>query len=176
MEIAISSPKVKIPQDVRSLTEEKVTRLEKYLDGIDHAEVSFKKEKNPRIAECEICEVTVRGHGYVVRAHASSIDQLAAVDEVVEKLKHQLGKLKIKQLTRHNHGHNGNGNGKGNRERKLVKTKTFSVDYMEPEEAVARMDLLGHDFFLFTDSETGKSAVVYRRDDGDVGLITTHES
>lgn len=174
MEVAIQSRNVKIPKDVRSLTEEKVNRLEKYLEGIDHAEVSFKEEKNPRISEREICEVTVYGHGYVVRAHASSIDQLAAVDDVVDKLKHQLEKLKMKQLTRHNHNGNGKHNG-SKRGRKVVKTKTFSVDAMDPEEAITRMEFLGHDFFLFTDTQTGNSSLVYRREDGDVGLITTHE-
>lgn len=169
MEIAIRTRNVKIPKSVRSLTEEKVARLERYLGGMDHAEVSFKEEKNPRISEREICEVTVRGHGHVVRAHASSVDKLAALDEVIDKLKHQLEKLKVKTVTReHVHTHNGN----GKHVRKLVKSKTFAVDSLMPNEAIAHMELLGHDFYLFTNAETGESALVYRRDDGDVGLIT----
>ncbi len=54
---------------------------------------------------------------------------------------------------------------------KIVKTKQFVIDPITPDEAVLQMELLGHDFFLFTNSDTNGSAVVYLRDDGDVGLI-----
>ena len=56
---------------------------------------------------------------------------------------------------------------------RIVKTKEFTIKPMTAEEAVLQMDLLGHDFFLFTSSETGRAAVIYRRNDGNFGLIET---
>jgi putative sigma-54 modulation protein len=56
---------------------------------------------------------------------------------------------------------------------RIVKTKRFSAKPMDPEEAVLQMDLLGHDFFLFTNTETGHAALLYRRHDGHFGLIET---
>ena len=54
---------------------------------------------------------------------------------------------------------------------RIVKTKAFQIKPMTPEEAILQMDLMGHDFFFFTNADTERAAVVYRRDDGDVGLI-----
>jgi putative sigma-54 modulation protein len=105
------------------------------------------------------------------------------VDLAVEKLEHQLHKLKTKLLKRtHSNGKRANGNGSGpvadvssedggaGRPR-IVKTKAFQIKPMTPEEAILQMDLMSHDFFFFTNADTERAAVVYRRDDGDVGLI-----
>lgn len=193
MDIAIRSRKLRITKAMRSTVEEKVTRLGRYLEGMDHAEVWFAEEQNPRIAEKEICEVTMHGHGHIVRAKAAAADPLAAVDRVVDKLEHRMEKLKGKLVGRSHprrHSHNGNGlpaedddaddvvdleDGANaattNLGARIVKTKQFDIKPMTPEEAALQMDLLGHDFFFFTNSETAKAAVVYRRADKNIGLI-----
>jgi putative sigma-54 modulation protein len=189
VDIAIRSRKLRITKAMRSTVEEKVTRLGRYLDGMERAEVWFAEERNPRIAEKEICEVTMHGHGHIVRAKAAAADPLAAVDRVVDKLEHRMEKLKGKLVGRsHPRHHNHNGHAVTADEdnddtadvtnaatttvgARIVKTKQFDIKPMTPEEAALQMELLGHDFFFFTNSETAKAAVVYRRADKNIGLI-----
>ena len=184
MDVTIQCRNAEVPEPLRAVAREKVTRVGRYLEGWDHAEIHFFEERNPRIADREVCEVTLRGHGHVVRAKAAAPDTLAAVDRVVEKLEHQVAKLKTKLLRRshprrppvHLDGHGSpvqaddevEGGDEGPR---FVKAKTFSIKPMTPEEAALHMDLIGHDFFFFTNADTGAAAVVYRRNDGDLGLI-----
>ncbi|MEM7272291.1 MAG: ribosome-associated translation inhibitor RaiA [Actinomycetota bacterium] len=162
---------------------EKIGRLDKFLGGMDRAEVHFWEEKNPRIDNREVCEVTMEGHGHHVRCKVSAPDGFTAIDLAVDKLERQLRKLKTKVKNRTQ-----------NRERlelevelvpdsllpeddapspvyNIVKTKRFETSSMDPQEAALQMDLLNHDFYVFQNVESEKSAVVYRRADGDVGLI-----
>ena len=159
---------------------------------MDLAEIRFSEEKNPRIANNEVCEVTLTGHGHHVRAKAAAADAFSAIDLVVDKLSHQLTKLKDRVLTtqhqRHHHPKGWDATNKGGvvllepappmalvepdlNVAKVVKMKQIRVDPMTTDEAALQMDLLQHDFFLFTNKETGRSAVLYRRDDGHLGLI-----
>jgi ribosomal subunit interface protein len=89
-----------VSDDIRMLTEEKVGRLGHRCPGLERARVQFTEEHNPRIADCECCEVTIEGHGRVFRARASAPDALVAVDLVVEKLEHQLEKAKGRLVSR----------------------------------------------------------------------------
>jgi len=185
VDVTVSSRHTEVPDHLRMVAEEKIGRLSRFLDGMERAEVHFSEERNPRIADKEICEVTLHGHGYHVRCKVRAPDGFVAVDRAVEKLEHQLHKLKTKLKKRLQ------GNGRplpadalvevpeivepepeeGTGGLRIVKAKRFAMMPMTPEEAVARMDLLGHGFFFFTNIDTHHSAVVYRRDDGDVGLI-----
>jgi putative sigma-54 modulation protein len=181
MEIAIRHGKVEVSSALRATVEEKVGKVGRFLDGMDKAEVRFSEEKNPRIAEKEVCEVTMHGHGHVVRARASASDSFAAVDRVVDKLEHRMEKLKGKLLGRsHPRRHPsvdfvpdvaGNDDEGLNGAPRIVKTKRFEMKPMTPEEAALQMDLVGHEFYLFTSAETGHAGVVYRRNDGQIGLI-----
>ncbi len=190
MEIAIRSRKLRITKAMRAAVEEKVGRLSRYLEGMERAEVWFAEEQNPRIAEKEICEVTMHGHGHIVRAKAAAADPLAAVDRVVDKLEHRMEKLKGKLVGRSHPRRNASRNGpNGSRAvrddladdssydapedlgARIVKTKQFDIKPMTPEEAALQMELLGHDFFFFTNAETDRAAVVYRRADTNIGLI-----
>ena len=180
MEIAIGGRNVEVSESLRTTVEEKVARLTRFLDGMERAEVRFSQERNPRIAEKEVCEVTVHGHGHVVRARATGPDAFVAVDRVVDKVSHRLEKLKGKLVSR-SHPRRQPGPASWPEEAdfgddeeevpRIVRTKLFDIKPMTPEEAVLQMELLGHDFFLFTNADTSAAAVVYRRDDGDFGLI-----
>lgn len=197
MDIAIRSRNVEVSDALRNTVEEKVTRLTRYLDGMERADVVFSEERNPRIAEKEVCEVTMHGHGHIVRAKAAASDAFAAVDRVVDKLEHRMEKLKGKLIGRSHPRRHGSVEFAGRSapdteeaedlglddafddgldgsrviQARIVKTKQFAIKPMTPEEAALQMDLLGHDFFFFTNAETGRAAVVYRRADGDIGLI-----
>jgi putative sigma-54 modulation protein len=191
MEVTVSARHTEVPERLRLSAEEKIGKLSRFVEGMDRAEVHFTTHRNPRIAEPELCEVTLEGHGHFVRAKTSGPDGYVAVDKAVAKLEHQLHKLKTK-LQRQKKG--------GGRKAaapvdalvgevvvdapaeeatapaapampKIVKVKRFAPMGMTADEAAQRMDLLGHGFFFFTNLDTGRAAVVYRREDGDIGLI-----
>jgi putative sigma-54 modulation protein len=185
MEIAIRGRNIEVSEALRSSVEQKVARLARFVDGMERAEVRFSEERNPRISEREVCEVTVHGHGHVVRARAAASDAFAAVDGVVDKLEHQMIKLKGKLVGRSQprrqlapplemhpaYEPDGSGDDAEDGAAKIVKTKQFSIKPMTAEEAALQLDLLGHGFYFFTNSETDRAAVVYRRHDGHIGLI-----
>jgi putative sigma-54 modulation protein len=188
MDMTIRSRNVEVSESLRAAARDKVTRLARHLDGWDEAEINFFEERNPRIADKEVCEVTLRGHGHIIRAKAASPDPFTSIDRVIDKLEHQVEKLRTRTIRKAHHGdqskwrqsvHSGGpvadedgdereaGRGTG----RIVKVKQFNLKPMTPEEAVLQMELLGHTFYFFTNAESGVPAVVYRRDDGDVGLI-----
>jgi putative sigma-54 modulation protein len=182
VEITVSSRHTEVSELLRESTVDKIGRLGRFLEGMDRAEVHFSEEHTRKAADKEVCEVTLVGHGHHVRCKVSAPDGFAAVDLAVEKLEHQLHKLKTKLLKRnHSNGKRAaNGSGPapedaadddGAGRPRIVKTKAFQIKPMTPEEAILQMDLMGHDFFFFTNADTERAAVVYRRDDGDVGLI-----
>jgi putative sigma-54 modulation protein len=181
VEITVSSRHTEVSELLRESTVDKIGRLGRFLEGMDRAEVHFSEEHARRSgADKEVCEVTLVGHGHHVRCKVAAPDGFAAVDLAVEKLEHQLHKLKTKLLKRsHTNGRRSNGNGSAPAvmeddaapRPRIVKTKAFQIKPMTPEEAILQMDLMGHDFFFFTNADTERAAVVYKRDDGDVGLI-----
>ncbi len=85
---------------LRAAAEDKIGRLSRFLDGMDRAEVHFSEEHNPRISAKEVCEVTLEGHGHHVRCKVAAADGFAAIDLAVEKLEHQLYRLKSKLVPR----------------------------------------------------------------------------
>jgi putative sigma-54 modulation protein len=182
VDVTIRGRNVEVSDGLRATTQEKVSRLARHLDGWEHAEVHFSEERNPRISAKEVCEVTVWGHGHVIRAKAASPDAFASVDKVIDKLEHQMEKLKSRMQSRSHPRRVPVDSGPGDRrpepeddagpgQPRIVKTKLFEIKPMTPEEAALQMDMLGHDFYFFTNADTGVAAVVYRRNDGDVGLI-----
>jgi putative sigma-54 modulation protein len=185
VEITVSSRHTEVSDLLRESTIDKIGRLGRFVEGMDRAEVHFSEEHTRRVEDKEVCEVTLVGHGHHVRCKVSAPDGFAAVDLAVEKLEHQLHKLKTKLVKRNHNGRRNGAHGTATNGSsapaalsddlevgaRIIKTKTIQVKPMTPEEAILQMDLLGHDFFFFTNAETERAAVVYRRDDGDLGLI-----
>ena len=180
MEFLIRGRNIEVSDGLRASAREKVGRLARHLEGWDSAEIHFIEERNPRISDKEVCEITLRGHGQILRAKAASPDAFASVDRVVGKLEHQLERLKSRQLQRSHPRRQSvdsadqalpesddDQRGSG----RIVKTKRFDIKPMTPEEAALQLDLLNHGFYFFTNADTGAAAVVYKRGDGDVGLI-----
>jgi putative sigma-54 modulation protein len=192
VEVTVSSRHTEVSELLRASTVDKISKLGRFLEGMDRAEVHFSEHQHRRVADKEVCEVTLVGHGHHVRCKVAAPDGFAAVDKAVEKLEHQLHKLKTK-LVRRSHQPARRANGASaeapegaadanldmdtdtdfddGAQPRIVKSKTFQTKPMTPQEAALQMDLLGHDFFFFTSSETERATVVYRRDDGDIGLI-----
>ena len=182
MEVTVRGRNVEVTERLRAAAKEKIGRLSRHHEGWEHAEVHFFEEKNPRISAKEVCEATLRGHGRIVRAKAATADSMASLDKVVDKLEHQIDKLKSRLMSRtHPKRHqvdsvapaddDEDSGADQQRPPRIVKSKRFDIKPMTPEEAALQMDVLGHDFYLFTNADTGVAAVVYRRNDGDVGLI-----
>jgi len=171
VDVSVSARNVELTPALRAAVEEKIGRLPRFLDGVERAEVHFYEEKNPRIADKDVCEVTLEGHGHHIRVRAAAGDPFAAIDVAVGKLEPKLHKLKtrlgVTKKPRSTKGATGAGDDGG----RIVKAKQFVMEPMTPDEAVLQMDLLGHDFYFFSNLETGRSGVVYRRRSGDVGLI-----
>jgi putative sigma-54 modulation protein len=189
LEITVSARHTEVSDALREAAIEKIGRLARFLEGMDRAEVHFTHQRNRRIAEREVCEVTLEGHGHHVRCKVSAPDGFAAVDKAVAKLEHQLHKLKTR-LQRRSHGLR---RGAGSSAEvaagdvavldtdddettepsspRIVKTKRHLLKPMTPEEAALQLDMVGHAFYFFTNADTGRTAVLYRRDDGDLGLI-----
>lgn len=194
MQVTVSRRHTEVSEALRVMAEEKIGRLGRFVEGLDKAEVHFWEHKNPRIVDKEVCEVTIEGHGHHVRCKVQAADGFQAIDLAYDKLEHQLHKLKTK-LGRRRQGapKARKGEGKlgavvpipdevevdaqrqdddGDRHLpRIVKSKRFAMYPMSSDEAASRMDLLGHGFFFFTNEATSRAAVVYRRDDGDIGLI-----
>lgn len=180
MHVSISSRHTHVSSRLEEYTTDKIGRLDRFVDGLDHAEVHFSEERNPRIADKEICEVTLSGHGHHVRCKVAAPDPFSAVDIAVEKLERQLRKLKTKLINRWHKGAKGvpvqppievEMEPLETEEPQIVRTKSFTLEPMTPIEAVQMLELVSHDFYFFTNSLTGRGAVVYRRHDGDYGLI-----
>lgn len=172
MDIKVSSRHLEVSPELRDYVTDKLGRLERFFEGIEQGEVRFTEERNPRIAAKEICEATLAGHGHVVRAKVAASDRFAAVDLVVDKLEHQLHKLKTRVVDRHHGKVHSNGTATATEVApRVVKTKEFELAPMRPDEAVVHMELVEHEFFFFVNAESGRHAVVYRRADGDIGLI-----
>ncbi|MGH9267697.1 MAG: ribosome hibernation-promoting factor, HPF/YfiA family [Acidimicrobiales bacterium] len=182
MNIAIRGRNVEVSDVLRSTVEAKVTRLGRFLEGMERAEVSFSEERNPRISERDVCEVTMHGHGHVVRARAVASDTFAAVDRVVDKLEHRMEKLKGKLIDR-SHARRSpaggpvpttlapDGAAAPNGRARISETKKVDMKPMTPVEAVLQMEAIGRSFWFFANADTDRPAVVYRRPDGSLTVI-----
>jgi putative sigma-54 modulation protein len=188
MQVIIKGRNIELTQPLKDHAEEKIHKIDRYFERGTKIEVELSVEKNPSISNNQTVEVTVfADHNSVVRAKQSTPDMYASIDEIVDKLGKRLKKIKEKNNTRHDKHHkesirNNGFDAAGEAEPfedesaedeglMIVKRKQFSVKPMTPEEAALEMDLLGHSFFFFTNSESDASNVVYKRRDGNVGLI-----
>jgi len=180
MKMIIKGRHMAVTEPIHDYAEEKIGKLTKFLDS-DHmtTEVELWVEKNPSIENSQVAEVTVWTKGPVIRAKEASTDMYAALDLVSEKLERQLLKYKGKMIDR---GHGKHAHARPlpsvedlipleESDRGIVKTKSIEFKPLTPEEAILQLELLGHDFLVFTHRETEVVNVLYRRDDGDFGLI-----
>jgi putative sigma-54 modulation protein len=182
MDVVIRGKNVKVSESLRAAAQEHLSKLDRFANGFARAEVDFSEERNPRIAENQKCEVLVHVKGHLLKAHASATEPFAALYAVCDKVEHQVKRLKDKRVGR-SHPRRirtqrievppdaDEEEQDDSQPARIVKTKEFTIKPMTAEEALLQMDLLGHDFFLFTNSDSGRAAVIYRRNDGNFGLI-----
>ncbi|HHW75090.1 MAG TPA: ribosome-associated translation inhibitor RaiA [Firmicutes bacterium] len=175
MEITVRGKNIEVTDALVDYANKKVNKLTKYLDRPKEAQVVMSVIRNEHIVE-----VTVILNGLILRGEESTGDMYASIDMVVDKLEKQLVKYKTR-LSRslRQQGLRALGEKlaapeareKETEEDRVVKTKRFPLKPMHLEEAIMQMNLLGHDFFVFANAETEIVNVLYRRKDGDYGLI-----
>ncbi len=177
MRLQVKGKNVEVSDSLRTYAQEKLGRLDKHLNDAARLEVELAVEKNPSIAESQIAEGTIWTKGPVLRARESSPDMRASIDMLVEKLERQARRYREKRRdVRSARGAAAAGAETipvvpDEESPVIVKTKQFAVKPMTPEEAVLQLELIGHDFFVFQNADTTDVNVVYRRRDGNYGLI-----
>jgi putative sigma-54 modulation protein len=173
MRLEVKGRNLEISDSIRTYAEEKLRKLERHLNDPTRVEVELAVERNPSIAENHIAEATVWTKGPVLRARETSTDMKASIDQVADKLFRQVKRYREKRRRRvgREDAAGPAPSASSDSEPLIVKTKQFTVNPMTPEEAVLQLELVGHDFFVFTNSDSGGVNVVYRRRDGQYGLI-----
>ena len=174
----VKGKNIEVPERVRSYAERKLGRLERILDDRTDALVELSIEQHRSDEDSHIVEVTLVIDGRTLRTHAAAVSHTAGVDEVVDKLERRAVDHREKPRIRARDVQEkqllsrlADGTSEPGRESRIVKTKRFAIEPMFEEDAVSRMEELGHRFFVFVSAETEQVAILYKRDDGDYGLI-----
>jgi putative sigma-54 modulation protein len=174
MQLQVKGRNLEISDSIRSYAEQKLGKLERQIDD-PRIELELTVERNPSIAARQIAEATVWTRGPVLRAREQSADMKASIDQLVDKLERQVKRYRQKRRRRPTRAAQPAVESvpvvADEEEPTIVKTKQFAVTPMTPEEAVLQLELVGHDFFVFRSSDTDEINVVYRRRDGNYGLI-----
>jgi ribosomal subunit interface protein len=197
VDIVVRGRNVEVPDHYRQHVREKLARIERYDDRILRVDVELLHEKNPRQAEvCQRVEITCRVVGPVVRAEACASDFYKALDIAIERLERKF-RAKADRRRVHHGRHTpvsvaaATGalvesaassvavadSGEGNIEEVsdgpslVVREKEHPAKPMTIDQALYEMELVGHDFFLFADADSGRATVVYRRRGYDYGVI-----
>ena len=172
MKFIIIGKNIDVTPGLKEAVESKLGKLERYFtaDTEIHVTLSVQKERQK-------IEVTIPVKGGLIRSEEESDDMYVSIDLVEEIIERQLRKYKNKLVARQQDG----GNLKqefieeeehiSEEEIKIVKTKKFGIKPMYPEDACVQMELLGHNFFVFSNAETDEVNVVYKRKNGTFGLI-----
>ena len=177
MRLEVKGRNVEVNDSIRRYAEEKLDRVERQLPEETQIEVELTLETNPSIAEDHIAEATVWTKGSTLRVRESSSAFETSIDLLSDKLERQVKKYREKRSRRET-GRRANGqlsdepSFSGEQlDRMIVKSKQFELQPLTPDEAAVELELIGHDFFVFTNTDTGKTNVVYRRRAGAYGLI-----
>lgn len=171
MRFTITGRNIEVTPGLRDAIEDKIGRLSRYFASDTEAIVTLNVQKDR-----QNIEVTIPVKGSIIRAEQSSSDMYVSIDLVEEIIERQIKKYKNKLIDKKQVAQAFselyiNEEPTDDEEIKIVKSKKFAVKPMDPEEACLQMELLGHDFYVFLDSETDQVNVVYKRKGNTYGLI-----
>ena len=174
MEIQIRGEKIKITEAMHDYVVEKIGKLDKYLENSEnvHAHVIVKVKGHE-----DTVEITIPLKSFILRSEETQEDFYAAVDKTIDKLERQVRKNKTRLMSKKvqpSYDFNFDSielDAEEKEKNKIVKRKTIEVKPMNEEEAILQMELLGHQFYMYKDSETNAPCVVYKRTDGNYGVI-----
>lgn len=174
MKITITGRKVNLKNNFKELAKRKLSRFDRIFQEDAEANVVVTVERNQQVVE-----ITIQQPGMICRAESADIEMNDALDQVVSALGRQIRKNKTK-LTKQIHSdaldkyvedYLNTADPEEESEYKIVRTKHFYVKPLTVDEAILQMNLLGHQFFVFRDANTGDVNVVYKRKDGNYGLL-----
>ena len=173
MEIIIHGDKLKVTDAMKEYIEEKLEKLNKYLGNSENVRASvIVKVKNHE----QRVEITIPLKAFILRSEESKDDFYAAVDKTIDKLERQIRKNKTRIMskqvkTNRDFSMSAFADEEESDDKKILKRKKVEVKPMNEEEAILQMELLGHQFYMYKDSDTDQVAVVYKRTDGNYGVI-----
>jgi ribosome hibernation promoting factor len=179
MRLQVKGRHIEVTDSLFEYAERKLGKLSRHLSDESRVEVELYVEHNRSIAENQVAEATVWTKGPVLRARESSADMYASIDLVAEKLERQVKRYREKR-TRKQAQHIASHHQPAptpvatlpeEDDAVIVKTKQFNMKPMNEEEAMLQLELIGHDFFVFINAESEEVNVIYRRRDGNYGLI-----
>jgi ribosome hibernation promoting factor len=173
VQLRVNGRGVEVSDAIRSYAEKRLRKLERQLPD-PRIELELYSERNPSISDHHVAEATVWTKGPVLRARESSSDARASIDQLVAKLERQATRYREKRKRRRPSRGRVQPPDEGiqmEEEPQIVRTKQFAVGPMTAEEAVLQLELVGHDFFVFRNSDSNEINVVYRRERGGYGLI-----
>ena len=193
MHVTVTGRNIDLTPALKDYLIEKLKRAQKHFDQPLDATALLSVAKNPSIANNQTAEVTLKVNGTVIRGEESTENMYASIDLVADKIERQLRKYKTRYWQRSSKTVRDSSPvvlddmaeeeedyemavatktpGFEPSKPKIVRSKRFPLKPMKPEEAASHMDLLGHDFFMFINSESGMVNTVYHRRDGNYGLI-----
>ena len=178
MRTIVKGKNVEVPDRVREYAERKLRRIERFTDDRTDAFVELSNEKHKSASDAHRAEVTLVVDGATLHSHAVGGTYQAAIDTVVDKAERQAVDYKRKPRLKHRPEQEkqilrriADGTSDPGTERRVVKTKRFAIEPMFEEDAIAEMEELGHQFFVFVNAETERVAILYARQDGNFGLI-----
>ena len=175
MNITVRGSKLDITEAMETYAKEKIGKLEKYLENSEDAKATILAKIHGHL---HIVEVTIPLKNLILRAEESQEDFYAAIDTVIDKLERQIRKNKTRINSKKNkeakdfaYDYISTLDEDEEEKEKIVKRKKIEVKPMDEEEAILQMELLGHQFYLYKDAETNQPALVYKRKDGNYGII-----
>jgi putative sigma-54 modulation protein len=176
LRLQVKGKNLDVTDSIRTYAEQKLKKLDKQLNESTEVELELAVEKNPSIAANQIAEATVWTKGPTLRAREASEDMRASIDQLTEKLVRQVRHYRDKRSRRGSRNNVLVDEGapplqEDQLDQQIVRTKQFPDKPMSAEEAVLQLELIGHDFFVFRNAESGEVNVLYRRKNGGYGLI-----
>jgi len=174
----VKGKNVEVPDRVREYAERKLRRIERLTDDRTDAIVELSNEKHKSASDAHRAELTLIVDGATLHSHAVGGTYQAALDTVVDKAERQavdhMRKPRLKARPEQEKRilrRIADGTAEPGSERRVVKTKRFAIEPLFEEDAIAEMEDLGHQFYVFVNAETERVAILYAREDGNYGLI-----
>ena len=174
MKYIIRSQKMENTDSIKEYIESKLNKLDKYFENSDEIEATVLTKI---VGRNQIIEVTIPTKHFLLRNEESNEDLYAAIDKIVDKLERQIRKNKEKINSRINktfiQDFEYDLEDEYEEEEKIVKRKKVELKPIDEEEAIVQMEMLGHSFFVYKDVDSNKVCIIYKRKNGDYGVIET---
>ncbi|MEG0297052.1 MAG: ribosome-associated translation inhibitor RaiA [Clostridium sp.] len=175
MKITVVGKNIELTPALKEMIQKKISKLDRYFEQDVEARATLSVQRNR-----QIIEVTIPFNGVILRVEEATDDMYKSIDLVEVKLERQIRKQRTKLTRKNNESLRysainqmafASESIEEEDDAKIVKTKNFIVKPMHEEEAILQMELIGHNFFVYQDANTNKINVMYKRKDGNYGLL-----